>query len=421
MQKENSLWQNLDFVKLWSGQTFSEFGSRITRTGLPIVALVTLGVSAKQMGFISAIGSLPSVLFGLFAGVLVDKFKRKPMLITTDIVRCLVLLTIPIAFHYNQLTLFQLYFVTVLSSICGVFFNVAYRSYLPTLIERKNLVSANAKISLSNSIAEVSGPGIAGVLIVAITAPFAIIFDSISFLVSAFSLLLINKKEESLISNQSTTNIKVFDEITQGIKFVFKNKILLSSAFAVGGISFFFGFFGTLYSLYAIRVLNINIGILGLIISIGGVSSIFGSMFANRITKKFGVGKTMLIASFLIACSMLCIPLAGYFGKTFAIVMLSLSQLGDCFLVIYFINDTTIRQITPDNMLGRMNSAMQLFEVGLAPFGALIAGFLADYIGIQPTMFFCATGGFTAFLILFFSPTKNIRNFDSINLLYDEI
>ncbi len=194
------LWRHPDFMKLWAGQTISELGSRITRDGVPYTAVIVLNAPASQMGFLTAVGAASVLLFGLLAGVWVDRFRRRPIMIAADLARAVILASIPIAAYAHRLSMAQLYVVIALAGFCTVFFDVAYQSYLPSLVERENLLEGNSKLAMSASAAEIAGPSLTGILVQLITAPIAILFDAISFLISAASVILIRKPEPAASS-----------------------------------------------------------------------------------------------------------------------------------------------------------------------------------------------------------------------------
>src|ERR1700685_3672216 len=184
-----------DFAKLWAGQTISEVGSRITREGLPLAALLTLNASAGQMGILSAVSSASVLIFGLGAGVAVDRLKKRPVMIATDLGRAGLLALIPLAAHRHVLSMELLIIIAVAAGALTVLFDVAYQSYLPALVRPEELLESNKRLSLSASAAEMAGPALTGVLVQAITAPRAILVDALSFLVSAFSVWTIRKPE----------------------------------------------------------------------------------------------------------------------------------------------------------------------------------------------------------------------------------
>src|SRR5437773_771652 len=214
MASSASLWHHREFMKLWTGQTISEFGSRITREGLSLAALLSLGASPTQLGLLAAISMAPVIVFSLIAGAWVDRLQRRPIMIASDLARALVLATIPLAALAGLLTLPLLALVAAVAGVLTVLFDTAYHSYLPSLVEREHILEGNSKLTLSSATAEVLGPGVAGALIQALTAPIAIFFDACSFLVSALSIWLIRKPEPPL--NPPTERQHIAREIHEG-------------------------------------------------------------------------------------------------------------------------------------------------------------------------------------------------------------
>ena len=194
-QNPTGLWKNPDFVKLWLGQTVSYFGSGITGIALPLTAILLLGATPVQMGILGALDGVSVLAIGLLAGVWVDRVRRRPLMITTDIGRAFILSTIPLAALLGVLHIWQLYIVAGLAGMLTVIFNVASSAYLPSLIPHESLVEGNSKLGMSDALAEIGGPAVAGPLVQLLSAPFAIVFDALSFLFSACCLGLIRKPE----------------------------------------------------------------------------------------------------------------------------------------------------------------------------------------------------------------------------------
>ncbi|HEX9013712.1 MAG TPA: MFS transporter, partial [Anaerolineaceae bacterium] len=259
-------------MKLWTGQTISALGSHITGGGLPLLALITLKASPFQMGLLQAIGSAPVLLFSLVAGIWVDRLRRRPILIAADLGRALILATIPLAAVLGRLSIGQIYIVIALTGILTVLFNTAYRAYLHSLVAQDKLVEGNSKLALSDSTAEVVGPGLTGLLVQTITAPIAILFDALSFLVSVASLALIRKPEPLPAPVKDRQSMLI--EAGDGLGALARQPALLAITAENAFHSFFGSFIGVLYALYAIRVLQISPFWMGVTIGIGGASSL---------------------------------------------------------------------------------------------------------------------------------------------------
>jgi MFS family permease len=405
-----SLLHHSDFVKLWIGQAISEFGTRITRDGLPFAAVYMLNATPIQMGWLSAVASLPVLLLSLIAGAWVDRLRRRPVMIGADVARALLLLAIPLAAILGQLRLELLFVVVALNGMFTLCFDVAAQAYLPSLVEREHIVEGNSKLGLSSSTAELLGPGLAGVLIQAITAPLAIFFDALSFIVSAVSVWLIHKPE--LTPTPLTAQSHLGREIIEGVRMVWNNSYLRALAGSVATLSFFGNFIGTLYALYAVRELGFGAALLGLSITMGGLGSLIGSLLAARVVRRLGLGATFIGMLWCMGVFTLFIPLASV-GNSLAFVlacMIASQVFGDMARTIYFINDVSLRQtITPDHLLGRANASVQLLTAGVGPIGALIGGVLGESIGIRATLVIAACGAFLASLWLILSPIRSLR------------
>lgn len=402
------MWRHPDFLKLWTGQTISELGSRITREGLPLTAVLVLGAQPVQMGFLAATGAASVLLFGLLAGVWADRIKRRPIMIAADLARAVLLATIPVAAFAHRISMGQLYVVIALTGFCTVFFDVAYQSYLPSLVEREYLIEGNSKLSQSSAIAEIAGPGVTGVLVQLITAPIAILFDAISFLISALSVWLIRKPEAATRLAEPRRHWK--QETMAGLRFVFTHPLLRALACFSANAFFFFGFIGTLYVLYAIRELKLPPAALGVAIATGGVGAMLGAGVAPRIARRLGTGQTFIGTMVAVVVSY-SLMLAAHGPVTVALAFLVVQQLfGDAAFAIFSVNALSLRQaVAPPEVLGRVNAAMQLLTRGVYPLGALAGGALAQQVGIRGTLAIAVAGVALSSLWLIASPLRRLR------------
>lgn len=402
-----------DFAKLWAGQTISEIGSRITREGLPLTALLTLNASAGQMGVLSAISSASVLVFGLGAGVAVDRWKKRPVMIATDLGRAALLALVPLAAYHHALSLSVLIAVAVAAGALTVLFDVAYQSYLPALVVPEELLESNKRLSLSASVAEMAGPALTGALVQAITAPLAILVDALSFLVSAFSVYAIRKPEAL---PERKRDVPLLSEALDGFRFIWTHPalraLLLRSATAFLSMGFIF----PLYLLNAIRVIHMSTSALGLAIALGGAGSVIGAYFAPRFSMRHGMGPMFFGTAILIGCAQLLIPLSSEFPRI-GLVCLCVQQLGgDMAWTVYIVNETALRQLlAPGQVMGRVNAAMQLASRGVLPFGAVCGGFIAERIGIPQTLLIGAGGVLLSSLWL-----VSLRNSREIRALESE-
>jgi len=404
------LWRNPDFMKLWTGRTISEVGSRISREGIPLTAVLMLDAQPAQLGILGALASAPVLVLGLLVGVWVDRVRRRPVLIGVDLARAAVLATIPVAAALGLLRVGLLYVVIAVMGALAVVFEVADQSYLPSLVEREHLVEGNGKLGASSSLAEIAGPAVAGGLIQLLTAPIAIAFDAVSFLVSAVSVWLIRKPEPPSSERPSPTPRRVLAEINSGLRLVLHDPRLRALALGTATRAFFGSFFGALYALYAIRMLGITPAVLGILIGLGGVGALPGTLLAGPLARRYGIGAT-LIGSFLASTLFaFLIPLAPGPGLL-AVACLAIAQLfGDSALAVYLVTEVSLRQvITPDHLLGRMNASVGFLVGALVPLGALLGGALGGRLGVRATLLVAALGGLCSVGWLFWSPLRTMQ------------
>ncbi len=399
------LWRHRDFMKLWAGQTVSVFGSLIGGTALPFTAILLLKATPLQMGLLAAAGLAPGFVAGLFAGVWVDRLRRRPILIAADVGRAVLLATIPLAAFLHQLHITQLYGVAFLISILTIFFDVAYQSYLPALVGREEIIAGNSKLSASASVAEFSGFGIAGWLVQIFTAPIAVLLDAISFLVSATAVSLIRTPEERIVTQEERHDM--WYEIVAGLHEVLQSPILRAIAGCtlikqLGG-----GMVGTVILLYTNRELGFSPGVLGMIFGVGGLSAFIGSLVTPYVTTKLGIGRASSYSLLAASCLGFLNPLAHGATLLAALLLLTPQLLGDGFHTIYEINTLSLRQVlAPAQLLGRVNASMQFISQGALLAGSLLGGVLGNLIGLRPTLVLAFGTGLVAALWLLVSPVR---------------
>ena len=396
-------------MKLWAGQTISALGSVVTRTAIPLVALLVLGAGPFEMALLVVAASLATLLVGLFAGAWVDRLPRRPVLIVTDLLRAVLLLSIPVAFVAGALRIEQLYVVVFLESCLASFFDAAYPAYVPSLIGIDNVVEGNGKLATSSSLAEIGGPGLGGGLVQLVGGPLAMLVDAVSFLVSAISVGLIRRPEPPRPARPAETRIR--HEIVEGLRLVASHPILipltLRSVIAhVAG-----SFYGVLYTIYLIDDLHLSPFMLGIVVSAGGVGALVGSLFASRAIARLGIGPALIWAAAGASLVGVLTPLAGG-PVAIAALMLFIPQLvGDGLQTIEGVAELSLIQgVIPDRILGRVNATLEVFSHGIAyPLGALLAAALAGSIGVRGGIFVGWAGMALSILLLVRSPLPRVR------------
>lgn len=383
---------NRNFALLWSGQTISELGSRITREGLPLTANLMLNATPGEMALLAIATTLPVVLFGLLIGVWVDRLRRRPVLIIADISRAVLLATIPLAALAGILHIEQLYLVAALVGILSLFFEVANQALLPTLVEHEQIVEGNSKLSTSASLAEIGGPTLAGVLVQLMTAPLALLFDSFSFLVSALSIGLIQVHEPTAFLEEKRQSL--WQEMHMGLRLILGHSLLRATTAVLSVRSFVGGTYVTLYGLYVLRQLGIAPVVYGLLVTMGGLGALLGALLAERITRRLGLGLTLLGTTLLSNGILLLTPLAAG-PHALVIALLMLGQFaGDFAMEIYLIHALSIRQsLVPERFLGRANASANFLMSGMLMLGALLAGLSGGIVGARLTLLIASIVG----------------------------
>lgn len=396
---------NRSFGLLWLGQTVSLMGSHITSGALQIVAVLALGATPLQMSVLAALNLAPALLIGLLAGVWTDRVPRRPILLIADLIRALLLLTIPLAALLKLLRIEHIYIVTVLVGVLSVFFEVAYRTFLPTLLQNELLVEGNSKLSASESLAEVAGPSLAGWLIQALTAPLAIFFDALSFLLSAFAISLIRTQEHESVP--VSERVGVWQEMRMGWQVLLNKPVLRVLAACAVSCNFSGGSFVTLYTLFTMKIVGLAPIIYGLLGTMAGVGELLAALFVSKITRSFASKPLIIVGLLLLGTMALLTPLIGSNTPQVIALLLASQLFGGLGGALYNIRSISLRQmLIPERFAGRVNACMYVLTAGATLSGALIAGIVAEFIGIRLTLIIGACGMALSGIWLFFMPLR---------------
>jgi MFS family permease len=404
--RRSGLLQNSGFLCLWSAQTVSAAGSQVSALALPWIAVTFLHASAFEVSALFAVEHAPFALVSLPAGVWVDRLRRRPVLIVCDWVRCGTLATVPTVYWAGALTLWQLYVVGVVVGTMTVVFSIAYQAHLPSLVGREQLPEANAKLELTSAGAQVGGPGLAGLLIAAVTAPYAVCVDAVSFAVSAIFIGRI-RAAEPLAADGSTRRCLV-REVRDGLSFVIRHPYMRPMMLAGVVSNFFTNALWALVLVYAVRALGLSSSEVGLMFALGSVGFVVGALVARRAADGLGIGPAIVCGGALANCGWFLIPVA---SPSTAVPLISAA------LFLFGLGSTTLsvsmgslfQAITPDRMLGRTTASRRFAILGVVPLGSLAGGALAAAVGLHRTLWICALGAVLAFVPLLLSRIPTVR------------
>jgi MFS family permease len=401
------LWRAPEFRKLWLGDTVSQLGSQVTLLALPLTAIVFLSAAPAQVAALTAVGFVAPAATGLLAGVWVDRLPRRPLLILTDLLRALVLGSVPLAAALGVLRIEQLYAVQLVAGGCTALADAAAQAHLPTLIGRDAVVEGNSKLASARSATRVVGPSLAGLLMQIVVAPTAILLDAASFVVSGICLLLIRQPEPS---PRPRTQPNLWAEMHEGLSLVIRNRFLFPLIRATAAYNLFAGMFVAVSTVFMVRDLHLPAAWIGVIVATGGVGGVVGGVLAQPAAKRVGLGRAIIVGGLLLAVGHMAAPLAA--GPTFVVVPLlaSAGAMANFGLVVWLVNSTSLtQQLVPPHALGRVSATRQTIVLAAVPIGALIGGLLADAAGARLVVGMAAAGTIGSMLSLVVSPLPAVR------------
>ena len=406
-RRRGGLFHPHDFRQLFVGDTISQFGTQLSLLELPVLAVRVLGADELEMGLLATFEFLAFLVVGLPAGAWVDRWRKKRVLVAGDLFRALALASLPVAWALDRLTLHQMFLVALVMGLCTVFFDVAYQSYLPEIVEPELIGEGNAKLQGAQSVALIGGPALAGGLVRLIGAPLTIGLDALSFVWSAFFIGRIHHPDDPPPREQRRP---LLVEIREGLSFVLRDPLLwrITATTSVG--NFFNSMTSALLVLFVLRELGLGEGQLGLGLGIGAVGGLLGAVSATRVTAWLGEGRVIPVSATLWIPAGVLMPLAG----TVIPPMLALSLSGflvSFAVVLYNVTQVSFRQrLCPRPLLGRMNASVRFLVWGVMPIGSLLAGALGQAYGARTVFWIAAAGSVLACLPVLLSPLVRMRD-----------
>ncbi len=392
-------------MRLWIGETIEWFGDQITFFALPSIAILLFNVGPFDIGILNGLAYLAFPVLGVFVGVVGDRWPRRPMMVIANLVQVLALGSIPIAFLLGRLTLYQLFAVATVMGVSSVFFAVAYQSYLPTLVEKENLIEGNSKLQTSESAAQVGGPALAGSLTQLFGPAIPIAVDALATLLAALAIFSISKPEQF---HASRAERNFFKELREGAEVIFDDPLLRSLAGSTASLNLGSSIFFAVFFLFMYNELKFSPATVGAVLGIGAVGLVIGSLSAPELAKKLGLGRTLAVALLISGLGLLVIPTALYWPA--APLLAALWMLSSFGIPIYNINQISFRQaIVPDRLQGRMNATMRTITWGAIPVGAFVGGILGSQLGIVHTIIIGALISILPVLFIMLGPLRSLH------------
>lgn len=404
------VWQLHSFRLLMSASMISIFGSLITATAFPFIAIAQLDAGPAELAVLSLAGIVPSALLGSVAGIWIDRLSRRNVMIAADLLSAAALVSIPVVYWLDALSLAQLLIVTFLTSVGRLLFRIADRSFLPQVVGREQIEDANATLSGGSAIAEAGGFSVGGLLVQLLTGPVALLFDALSFITSAVLLRKIPDRPAPVDPEVPVELRHWRTELASGLRYLRRSAMLSPLAISIFLMSVGIETIGTVYFLFVNQTVGFSPGALGFIFATGGIGSLIGASLTPRATRRFGAGPALIGSLVLLGIGQGSIVLATSVSLISVMILLA-QQLTDGFWVYYESTGTSLRQVhTPDAMLGRVNGTFESIEfVGLL-LGAGLGALIGETIGLRATLITGSSIVALAGIALLLSPVRQARS-----------
>ncbi len=407
-EKSSSILRNRNFQYLWAGQTVSAIGDQMTGLALPVLAVTMLAATEWQIGMMNAAGMSMFLLIGLPAGAWVDRWIKRRVMIFADLVRALVLLSVPFAWWAGVLDVTYLIIGAAVISAANVFFDVAYQSVLPIMLPKDQLPKANSALETTKQTSMLVGPAVIGFLLTIVKAPVLMLADAISYFVSLFSISLI-KMDESTIAKKDRGRLR--DEIAEGVKFVTKHPIIGRITASTSLFNFFTAGVHTMVPVLVLRNMDVSPALYGLVFTAAAGAGLLGALSAAKIGQRIGQGNTVILALLVSGIATFGFAIAALIGDATALPLVIAAEAVMAFGgLVYNITQVSARQaLCPEHLLGRMNASIRFFVWGVMPISALLAGAFATWFGLAPVFFAGATGAVLSTWFIFASPLRGLK------------
>lgn len=407
-----SVWRLTDFRHLIAALGISHLGAKVAREAMPLTAVLVLGAGPMAMSWLNVAAAVPTLLMALHAGAFLDRIRRRPAMIVADCLRFLLLLSVPIAALLGLLNIYQLCIVAFFVSAATLAFDIADQAYLPGLVGRDQILPANAGKEAADAATEIVGPPLGGLLVQMIGGPLTILIDAVSYLFSALFLLRIKSPEPPLAAPQAAPDLA--REIKDGLRVLWQDSVLRPLLYARFIRTFFGGMLGPFYVLYLVTDLHLSPLALGLIVAAGGVASLLGSAAVPRLAAHLPAGPGLILAFAIKTLGLACVPLAGVFTGASPVIVIGLlvlqQILADGVTGYFAVMERSLRQrrVAAD-LLARAGATTRLVNDAPVPFAAILAGLLAEHLGVQNVMWIAVAGYALSPVVAFCSDVRKLR------------
>jgi len=403
----SSLWRHGGFLRLWAGETASQFGEQFGNLAIPVIAVSVLGATSFEVGLLNAAETLAFLVIGLPAGAWIDRWIKRRVMLRVDLIRAVLLAAIPVLWFTHVLAFWQLLIVATAVGVCSVFFDVSYQSFIPNLVRNDQIGDANSKLETSAQVARIAGPAAAGGLLALLVAPLLLAVTAVTYLLSFFALTSIRDTE---VAKPVQDRRPLVVEIKEGLSWVFHQPLLVRIVLCTAISNLLGSLVFTMMPILVLRELGLSPAFFGLIGSAGAVGGLLGASLSGRIQKWVGEGHAIPLSEIVFSLSLFLVPLAAFLPT----IALPLLITGEFFfsasVLVYNIAQVSFRQrICPPPLLGRMNASIRFIVWGVLPIGGLVAGLLATWIGVVPTIIVGCAGSLVAGIPVFFSKLWRMR------------
>lgn len=407
MLRLNGLWRHHDFLFFWLSNSLSLLSIQFGRLALPLVAILTLNASAAQVGVLAGLGGLPWLIFGLIAGIGIDRRRRRPILIAVHIGRACLIGSVPVAALLDVVTMAQLYVVAFGVGALGVYFETAYHSYLPSLVSRDQLAEGNGKLAIASGVTRMAGPSVAGSVVQWLTPVAGVGIGAIAFL-GAGALMWRIRTPESPPSRSAQP--PMWGAFRDGLYFVWRQTVVRAFTLSEGTYMFCFALMQAVLLVFFVRTLGLTPGLIGVVFSAGSMGGVVGAMVASRLGERYVLGSTIISGSAMRAIGLAMIPLATITGP-FAVPMLIASRFINAFgWTIWQVHQETTQQlVTPDDLRGRVTGSSLFMVRSLEAGGSFAAAILAARMGIVPILTIGAVGALVSIVWLIVPAIVRLR------------